>query len=406
MDTGLEVLLIEDSCADAEIVETIISLSDMRKPTLSHATRFGEALMMLAQQSYDLILLDLHLPDGEGLDLIKQLKQQVPETPIAVITGLQDEAVAVSAILEGAQDYFTKSDTFSPSQLSQLGPAQVGNLLVRRIQCAVKRAALTKKLEPKLDQYALNGEEPDEGIWDWDLKNNRIYFSSRWQSLLCVHNTPLGSDFSEWTARIHFEDRDRFERSLQTYLDHRQHQHQHQFYCEYRIQHVEGHYIWVLAKGNAMWDQFGVAYRMVGSQTDITARKSAETAAYQRQELASTVLYTVGAGLLSTQAMLHMHEDRYEEAEPLLEGTLVMRKSLLGSGHLEVATNLYNLASLYDNQFRFQEAEALFRESLAIFKKVLGSDHPHTHRVNVKVTMICRLNQTIGLFNRSLSEES
>ncbi len=136
---------------------------------------------------------------------------------------------------------------------------------------------------------------------------------------------------------------------------------------------------------------------MVGSQSDITARKEKEAAVDQR-EAASVALYTVGAGLLSAQAMLYIYEGRYDEAEPLLQGALVMRKALLGSEHLEVAASLYNLASLYDNQFRFQEAEALFKESLSIFQKVLGSNHPHTQRVEVKVTMICRLSQAVGLF--------
>lgn len=57
---------------------------------------------MLTQQICDLILLDIHLPDGEELDLIRQIKRHMPEVPIVVITALQDEAAA--AILEGDQD--------------------------------------------------------------------------------------------------------------------------------------------------------------------------------------------------------------------------------------------------------------------------------------------------------------
>ncbi|MEM8503818.1 MAG: response regulator [Cyanobacteria bacterium P01_D01_bin.1] len=395
MDTDIKVLLVEDSLSDAQLVEAVVSSSNLGRPQMFHARRFGEALIMLAQQRYDLVLLDLHLPDGEGLDLIRQLKQRVPETPVVVLTGLQDETVAVAAILEGAQDYVTKSDTFSPTRLSQLGPTDAGNLLVRRIQYAIKRAELTKSLEAEQARYALANRGTDEGIWDWDLKTDRIYFASRWQSLLGIDGNPTSSSLSEWVSQIHPHDRDRFERTLQDYFD----QHQQQFYCEYRIQHADGHYIWVLTRGKALWDQFNIAYRMVGSQSDITARKHEEAAAYQRKELVLTVLQTVGAGLLSMQAMLHVYEDRYEEAEPLLKGTLEMRKALLGHEHLDVAASLYNLASLYDNQFRFQEAETLFKQSLAIFQKALGAEHPHAQHVNVKVAMICRLNQTIGLFS-------
>ena len=393
MGTDIKVLLVEDSLSDAQLVEAVVRSSNLDRPKLSHAKRFREALVMLAQQNYDLVLLDLHLPDGEGLDLIRQLKQHVPGTPIVVLTGLQDEAVAVAAILEGAQDYVAKSDTFSPVRLSQMGPTDVGNLLVRRIQYAIKRAELAKSLETEEARYALTSKVTDEGIWDWDLKNNQIYFSSRWQSLIGASSSSLSSTLDEWVVRIHPQDRDRFERSLQDHLT----QHQEQFYCEYRIQHAEGHYVWVLTRGKALRDHRGVAYRMIGSQFDITLRKAEEAAASQRKETALSVLPTIAAGLLSMQAMLHIHEDRCDDAELLLQGVLAMRRTCLGSDHLDVAASLYNLASLYDNQFQFSEAETLFKESLAIFQEKLGVEHPHTQRVEAKVTMICRLNQTMQL---------
>ena len=393
MDTDIKVLLVEDSLSDAQIVKAVVSSSDLYRPKLSHAKRFREALVMLAQQTYDLVLLDLHLPDGEGLDLIRQLKQHVPGIPVVVLTGLQDEAVAAAAILEGAQDYVTKSDTFSQVRLSQMGPTDVGNLLVRRIQYAIKRAELAKSLEAEQARYALTNKATDEGIWDWDLKNNQVYFSSRWQSLLGAGSTPPSSTLDEWIARIHPQDCDRFWQALQDSLT----QHQEQFYCEYRIQHADGHYVWILTRGKALRDPCGIAYRMVGSQFDITARKAEEASAAQRKEAALSVLPTVAAGLLSMQAMLHVYEDRYDDAETLLQGVLAMRKTLLGNDHLDVAASLYNLATLYDNQFQFGEAETLFKESLAIFQEKLGVEHPHTQRVEAKVAMICRLNQTIRL---------
>ena len=288
------------------MIEAIISSSDLGKPSLSYASLFEEALRMLAQESYDLILLDLHLPDGEGLDLIRQLKQQVPETPVVVLTGIEDETVAVAAILEGAQDCLTKSDALSPSRQSRPGAANAGNLLVHRIEHAIKSARLTKSLEIEQAQHALAKAEDDGDIWDWDLKNNRIYLSPRWQSLLGLYGTPLSIPAEEWIARIHLEDRDRFEQTLQDYLEHRQQQ----IYCEYRIQHVEGHYIWVLTKGKALWDQFGKAYRIVGSQSDISTRRDEAAAIYTREELASVTLYAVGAGLLSMQAMLFVYGGR------------------------------------------------------------------------------------------------
>jgi len=391
MNTNIQVLLIEDSFSDAQMIEAIVSSSDIGKPKLHHAERFGAALKMLTEKTYDLVLLDLHLPDGEGVGLITQLKQLAPEIPVVVLTGFKGEATAVAALQRGAQDYVLKSDTFSPVRLAQLGHTDVGNGLVRKIQYAIKRAELTKQIEADKARYDLANRGTDDGIWDWDLKNDCVYLSPRWKSLIGMYSSVISDNLSEWFSRIHPEDQDRFHQTLQDYLSHRCQQ----FYCEYRIEHDDGRYLWVLAKGKALWDEDGIAYRIVGSQTDITSRKQQEQEAYQKREIAQTVLHTVGAGLLSMYAMLHISEGRYEEAESWLKGTLAIQKSLLGNHHPDIAISLYNLASLYDNQFRFKEAEILFQESLVIFENTLGAEHPHTQSVKVKIAMICRLNQAM-----------
>ncbi|MEL7357110.1 MAG: response regulator [Cyanobacteria bacterium J06560_6] len=387
----MEVLLIEDSVIDARLVEAIISSSDLAQPTLHHASRFAQALAMLSAQSYDLVLLDLHLPDGEGVGLIKELKQQSPEMPVVVLTGLGDEAIATAALEEGAQDYVVKSETFAPQNLSQVDPTDAGNLLVRRIQYAVKRAELIRQQRNNQTRYELAPQRNQNSIWDWDLRRNQVYLSPQWKSAIGLYSRAINSSPDEWLSRIHPQDKPRFEKSLQDYLD----KHQSQFYCEYRIRHAEGHYIWVLTEGKALWSESGVAYRIAGSQTDITARKTEEVDAYEKRELAQTALHTVGAGLLTLQARFYINEGFYEQAEPLLQCALAIHKSLLGHAHPDVAISTYNLASLYDNQFRFLEAESLFKEALAIFEETLGLKHPHTQQVSRKVHMICRLNEAM-----------
>jgi len=403
MSSHIEVLLVEDSFSDAKMVEAIVGSSTLAKPILHHAGRFKEALSMLRENAYDLVLLDLHLPDGEGLGLIRQIKQQVPETPVVILTGTQDDTLAVAAIKEGAQDYVLKSDTFSAARLSQLGHTDLGNWLVRRIQYAIKRAELARQLnqQQKIDhtRYVLANMANREGIWDWDIQNNSLYFSPCWQSLLGFKNlsadTIASNGLKQWLALIHPQDRARFNSTLQAYLNRQQPQ----FYCEYRIRQANGDYIWALTKGEALWDSTGVAHRIAGSQTDITSRKQKEEAAYQRRELVPTSLHAVGAGLLSIQANLFILEGDYEAAEPLLQSALALRQALLGQSHPDVGISLYNLAALYDNQFRFTEAEALFKESLQVFEDTLGPNNPHTCKVRAKVDMICRLNQAMQLAN-------
>lgn len=412
MSSHIEVLLVEDSFSDAQMVEAIVSSSDIERPTLHHAQRFHEALAMLKEKDYDLVLLDLHLPDGEGLGMIKQLKQQVPETPVVVLTGLQDDVLAVDAIKEGAQDYVLKSDTFSSTRLSKMGHTDLGNWLVRRMQYAIKRNELAQQLKrpaaiDRAPHRSTNVQHSPENHWCWDITQNTLRFSPWWVSLLGLETVArrnsdrpveqsltTGSTINgihQWISCIHPEDKERFCQNLKAYLSHQQKQ----FYCEYRIRCTSGDYIWVLAQGTALWDANGEAYRMEGEQVDITARKLKEAAAYHKKEIAQTALHTVCAGLLSIHAKLYIDAGQYEEVEPLLESALAIRKSLLGREHPDVGISLYNLAALYDNQFQFAQAEALFKEALDVFEKTLGHQNPHTQQVRAKVSLICRLNQAI-----------
>ena len=391
MKSTIDALLVEDSCSDAQLVQAIVNSSELEKPQLHHAERFDQALMMLAKSTFDVVLLDLNLPDGQGLHLLEQLKQLAPTIPIVVLTGVRDQTIAMAALQAGAQDYVVKSDTFSPDRLAQLGYTQIGNSLVQRIQYAIKRAASSKQLDPSQERYALIAQGASDGIWDWNLKTNRIYYSPHWQSLLGLSND--SDSPNEWLSRIHPDDRDSFERELQAYLNRQQQR----FHCEYRVRHTNGDYLWVLTRGIALWDHSGRAYRLVGSQTDMTLRVTLENSPQQQQEIAQTTLHYIGIGLMSNLGEHYLADGRYGEAEPLLQSALVMRKWLLGNTHLDVALSLYRLATLYDNQGHYNKASLLFREALSLVEKKLGPEHPDTKVLRLQVSLIKKMNQTLEI---------
>ncbi len=392
MTPDIDALLIEDSCSDAQLVKTVINLSDSEKPKLHHVERFEEALTILENHTFDIVLLDLNLPDGYGLDLIKQLRRRVPQIPIVVLTGLSDQAMADAALREGAQDYVVKSDTFSPVQLSQLGYATIGNLLVQRIQYAIKRTELAQQSKISQERYALVAQGANDGIWDWDLVNNSVYYSPQWKFLLGLRDNDCGSSPNEWLSRIHPDDKKYVEQTLEDYFAGCCHQ----FHCEYRIQHANGDYLWVLTRGTALRDDAGVAYRIAGSQTAMTScSKLAHSP--QQPELAQITLHFIAIGIITNLANLYIETDCDNEAISLLEGALMMRKWLFGNTHLEVALNLYQLATLYDNQGRYQRAEPLYREALVLFEENLGADHDYTNVIRIKVLLVARMNQSLDI---------
>ncbi|MDI6726564.1 MAG: response regulator, partial [Smithellaceae bacterium] len=104
---AIRILLIEDSLADAEFVRELLR-EEGGIFLVEHKERLGEALQALERERFDAILTDLGLPDSRGLETFCRLKAHSGSHPIVVLTGLDDEALAVEALRKGAQDYLVK----------------------------------------------------------------------------------------------------------------------------------------------------------------------------------------------------------------------------------------------------------------------------------------------------------
>ncbi len=122
------------------------------------------------------------------------------------------------------------------------------------------------------ERYSLAVAGANDGLWDWNLNEKRIYYSPRWKSMLGFEVDRIGESPEEWLNRIHPDDRTRVEAELAAHLE----RHAPCFESEHRMQRHDGEYIWVLNRGLAVRGQDEKAYRMAGSTSDITSRKRAE----------------------------------------------------------------------------------------------------------------------------------
>ncbi len=122
------------------------------------------------------------------------------------------------------------------------------------------------------ERYALAAAAANDGLWDWDIQAQSVYFSPRWKAMLGWTDAEVGTAIEEWFARVHPDDVGRLQAEVQTHLDagpgH--------FECTYRIRHRDGTWRWMLARGVAVRGAGGTAIRIAGSQTDVTERKIAE----------------------------------------------------------------------------------------------------------------------------------
>ena len=126
-DSQLKVLLVEDNMADARLLREYLREPDMSWCELLHAKSVAEAIQTARAGGIDALLLDLSLPDAHGLDALTRLHLAAPDVPIVVLTGLEDEAMALRAVQAGAQDYLIKGQVSAP-------------LLGRALRYAVARA--------------------------------------------------------------------------------------------------------------------------------------------------------------------------------------------------------------------------------------------------------------------------
>ena len=104
----LQVLLVEDNSGDARLFREMFGKEKAGSFELTHVLRLSEALSHLAQGGTDVVLLDMGLPDGHGLDTVRRARAVAPGVPVIVLTGLDDEVLAAEAMKEGAQDYLIK----------------------------------------------------------------------------------------------------------------------------------------------------------------------------------------------------------------------------------------------------------------------------------------------------------
>lgn len=124
----MNILLIEDSLAEARLLQELLKSSQLKHYDVVHVKWLSEALQKLRQGQYffDVVLLDLSLPDSQGLDSLKTLIDDSPELPIVVLTNTNDEDLALEAVRWGAQDYLLKRQVTT-------------EVLVRSLQYAIER---------------------------------------------------------------------------------------------------------------------------------------------------------------------------------------------------------------------------------------------------------------------------
>lgn len=162
----IKILLIEDNPGDVLLLQETLSEITFVELELVHVERLANALQRLHSEDFDVILLDLVLPDSNGLDTFIQIQAQNPATPIVVLTGMADENLAMSAMKAGAQDYLIK------------GQVSGSDLLLRSMRYAIERKRIEATLQQREQEFRTLAENAPDIIARFDKNLRFLYVNS------------------------------------------------------------------------------------------------------------------------------------------------------------------------------------------------------------------------------------
>jgi diguanylate cyclase (GGDEF)-like protein/PAS domain S-box-containing protein len=251
------VLVVDDNENNREILARRLARKGYTVSVAEHARGL---LDRIREEAVDLVLLDIEMPDVTGLDALVAIRQtySAVRLPVIMVTARSESEDVVKALELGANDYLTKPIDFP--------------VALARVRTHMSHLRAEEALRVSEERYALAARGANDGLWDWNLRDRTIYFSSRWKSMLGYDDTEIGDGPQEWFDRVHEADRTKVTRSIGEHLDgltpH--------FEVEARMLHKDGVFRWMLTRGLMVRDASGTPLRMAGSQTDITEGKVAD----------------------------------------------------------------------------------------------------------------------------------
>ncbi len=187
----------------------------------------------------------------------------------------------ISVVIHGKERPFgvfgahtTRHHTFTKDDISFL--QAVANLLAT----AIERQRVEDALKESEERCQLAVQGNNDGIWDWNVKNNQVFFSTRWKEMLGYEEHEISNHVDEWVARVHPDDIGFVQQAIADHFA----KITPFFITEHRVKCKDNTYKWILDRGQAMWDEDGNVVRMTSCHTDITERKLAEEQLRQSEE--------------------------------------------------------------------------------------------------------------------------
>ena len=251
------VLVVDDDPLVRALASKVLGASGFEVTCAENGTA---ALECFSEQPPALVLCDVMMPGVNGFEVCGRLREhpEMRRIPFVMFTVLDDPESIERAFEVGATEFIVKPISWK--------------VLPRRLHHILRTTETVDALRQSEERFALAALGANDGLWDWDLAHDTAFYSSRWRAMLGCDEAECASDPSAWFDRIHPDDRARVQSEIDAHLQGKSRH----FESEHRMRTENGDYLWVMSRGVALRQTDGTAYRMAGSQTDISARKEIE----------------------------------------------------------------------------------------------------------------------------------
>ena len=258
------ILLIEDNPGDTQLVKIFMKDAAFKYELYLAETLF-EGQDVINKQEIDIVLLDLSLPDTQGFKTLNLYLEKVPDVPVIVLTGVNNEIVGYQAVKAGAQDYLVKGQ-FD------------GKLLGRSIRYAIQRHKEVQKLEETKREMTINERRIVKaqqlagfGNWEMDLVSSEMIWTDEIYRIFGFLPGSITTGLSDYINYVHYEDKEAVEKFFENAMKDGK---------LYKVEHrivVDGTSIkWLAIHGQVFCDDLTNRTMLVGGVQDITERKTNE----------------------------------------------------------------------------------------------------------------------------------
>ncbi len=281
----INILLVEDNPGDARLIMEMLK-TESTPFELDTVGRLSAAFEKLKSTKYDVMLLDLGLPDSKGIETMEKVRKLATDLPIIILTGMADEQIGIQAVEQGAQDFLIKWEASEA-------------VMARTITYAIERKKADERLRKSEQQLELAVNGADLGLWDWDTTTCRITYNERTAEIIGADSDDLSLELSLIPSIVHPDDLPGARQKVMAHLNGKSSV----IDVQCRVNGRTSRWNWVQINGKVVErDEDGKALRAAGIIKDVSELFLAHEALRQSEERYRNIVETAGEGICALDA--------------------------------------------------------------------------------------------------------